>query len=755
MKRVRLLVLGFLVLGGCHDPSVSGETWISLEFTVAAQSVVAGTTVGYTAELVAESGVRVTVSPELVSDIEAGLSYTANNLTPTLMGTHTLTATATHEGFTLSAQATLEVTPGAPAGAELTLSDETPDIDQRITATLTILDSSGNALPEEPWTLVVTAEPGTDQSSVVIEGHILTFTQEGYFTATGTSDTSGLSDSFGPFVVDSFAPILNITNPERGAWRTTETDTVQGTVTDNFSDIASTTVNGTAVTLDTSGGFSHPVTYTFGTNMIETIAADAGGSTTTDRRAVLHGDFNPRSTGIGEGIVARVNESTIEGLEGFAEDIIESYDIGAMIHDPMVDMENEECVWGICVTTYALRVRVRNVRLGSVDIELDPLADGSIRASGTIHNVSLNWDATGTLLEVDMSGDGTITADSVAISMRLTPTVSGGQVHIAVSDVNVTSEGFVFDWDSWIYDVMDFFSLDLSGTVQGYVEDAIRDAVTTEVPALLESSLQDLELAASFDIFGNSYTLAAEPDALSVDDLGITLSLATTMTPAEWRSTREGEGSLYASYTPPELGDSPGLIASFSQDFLNQALAAFWGGGLLTQELDVDTLGFDPSMLGLLLPELADAQVFVINGLLPPVVLPSDGDALGVLQIGDLQVDIHSGDPSDPSTLLLRMYVGLTADLSLEVTPDATLAANITNVTPWFDVTEPVLPADFETGTEELLVTLVPMLLGQITDALGTIPIPDISGFSMTDVSVEAAGAEDGYVNISGELTGL
>lgn len=763
MTAWRRFTLGLVAIAsawGC-GPSIvetdggpdAGDPWVALELTLDRESTTVGTPVGYTAELVSQSGVRDAAVVELASDLEPGLSYGSATLTPTVAGTHRLTASATPAGgATLTDTATLVVGDGVPVSLEITLSDETPDIERNVDVTATILDSQGAEL-DLPWTLTVTAEPGSDPSSVTVTGHRMIFSQEGWFTATGTLDSNaGITDSFGPFVVDSYPPTISITNPERGAWRTSTSDTVTGTITDSFSAIAEATCNGSPLTLGADGSFSYPITYAFGTNRIETLATDAGDTTTTDRRAVLEGAFNPRGQAVSEGILARVNQTTIDAIEGFAEEMIEGYDIGAMIPDP-VTYQQGGCVLDYCA--YRLTLRITGFSMGGVDVELDPTASGYIAVSASMRNVRVDWNATGNLTAVGYDTSGTITADAVTVTGRLTPSVSGGQVHVAVTNIAVTSTNFVFDWDSWIYDVADFFGINVSGIVRGYVEDAIRTAVEDEVPPLLEDALQGLELSTSFALMDNTYALRAEPESVAVDDAGLSLGLRTSFDPVEWRLGASGLGSLYAHYSVPALGTSPGLIAAFSMDFFNQALYAFWGGGMLTRQFDAASLGVDPAMLGLLMEELADVQNIVVNAMLPPVVLPGEGTHLGQLQVGDLEVTMHSGDPSDPSTLLLRMFVAAEAGLDLSVTAENTLSFAIADPQAWFDVTEPVAPHDFETSTEELLVSLVPLLLGQVTDALGEIPIPEIQGFSMTGVTIGSAGAERGYVNVGGELTGL
>lgn len=756
--RFSALSLTIFVFAACAQPignvDPENEVWVSLDFSLSRSTVEAGDSVGYTAELVAESGARYAVPVGIESDIELSLSYSGTDITPNVVGVHTLTATGAYEGQEFTDTASLTVEGGEPASITLTLNDETPDVDQRVTVEAVILDESGHEM-SVPWTLTMEAEPGTDASTAVVEEHTVTFSAEGWFTAVGTVDENGVRGTYGPFVVDSFPPIIELTHPPRGHMTTANNDTVSGTIVDSFTDVAEATVNGAAVTLSSDGSFSQPIEYDLGFNLVETIATDAGGSTATDRRAVLSGEFRPRGSGIEEGIMARVNQSTLDAVEDWGEELIETYDVESVLPDPVFSDESESCLWGICVTTYEINLHVDGVSMGETDMEIVPRDGGYIDVTARINDISVEWSADGVVAEIGYSGDGTITADAVTVSARLTPTVSGGRIHVDVSNISVTSEGFEFDWDSWIYDVMDFLGFDLSSIVQGYVEDALETAVVDMVPSLIEDTLADLTLGTTFELFGNSYALVADPYSVDVDNGGITLGMQTYVDPVEWRVSRETLGSLYRGFAPPSYEATPGLIASFSLDFLNQALHSFWGGGMLTQQFSVADLGFDPGMLALIMESLADTETIVVDAYLPPVAMPSTDEHLADLWAGDIEIILYSGDPSDPSNLLLHMFIGLDAALDLAVGEDMTLAPSITDIHAWIDVTEPILPNNFEVDTEELVQTFVPVLSGLISDALGEIPIPEIAGFGLSDPTIEIATDDGGYVSVGGELTGL
>ena len=653
--------------------------------------------------------------------------------------------------------ALLVVEASSPAAISLSLSPFPPEVDDVVTATAAVYDAHGNET-HAPWSLSVTADQGSDPSSVLIAGDLLTFTEDGWFNVTVTIEGTAISDETGFFLVDSFGPELDIWTLQRGSWSTAYSGTVSGSIWEAWSGIASATLNGNPLTLDPSGEFSESVTYDFGINLLETLASDGDGNTSTDRRSVLVGEFAPEGGSVANGIAARLNQGSLDTLEVLGEDLVASQDIASMIPDPVFYDIEEYCVtiWPfpeVCYTLYELTLRVFNPSLGAMDLELDPQGSGAVHTSFTVHDVYIDWSADGVLSEIPYSAGGSVSADSITISMNLWPAVLNGSITATVSDVTVTSDNFVFDFDSWIYDLAVIFGIDINGMVQGYVEDAIRDAVQDEVPGLLEDVLQDLEIAASFDVEGSTYHFVGDPGAILVDDDGITLALDTSIEPASWTVPYGGSGSLYGGYSLPSYGATPGMVISLSDDFLNQALYGFWGGGLLEQEFPLGDLGIDPGDFDMLPDTMTDPR-FVISGLLPPVVLPGTNGHLTDLQLGDLQLSLYGDDPADPANLVLQMYMGLDAGLELTVTPSATLSATIVDADTWFDAVYPPMPNNLEGDFENLLDTMVPSLTPLITDAIGEIPIPEISGFTLTNISIAASGPELGYVDAGGDLLG-
>jgi hypothetical protein len=638
------------------------------------------------------------------------------------------------------------VVAGDPAYIDLSLSDTDLEVYESAIATALVRDDYGNILDERP-TLEVT---GGDVAAL-LAGPNITFLGEGWYTVTATYED--LEAHVGPFLIDSTGPDLTITTPERGDWEVNSSALMTGTVSDRWSAIGAMTVNGDVVTVNGDGSFTHPLDYEFGLNILETVVADTDGNGANDTRSVLDGQFEPNGAQIGSGIVARINEDGFDVLESLGEGLINDTDLTAIVPNPVVSMSSESCIdlifYELCITWYSLDLYIWNPSIGATNLEIDPTSGGYLDTTFQVLDPYLEWEADGTVLGIGLSGNGSIYADDITANMHLYPYVSGGVLGLAVSDTTVTSTNFTFDWDSWLYDVMSFFGLDLSGLIEGYMEDALASAIEDEVPAAVADAVGALEISTAFEVGAATVILAAEPFATSVDDYGMSLSLGTEVYPEMWIHDETGLGSLYGNYTVPTYASSsPGFQVSLGEDFVNQALYAFWGAGVLDMTMGGADLGLDLGAFGDILG-FSDMRI-VVNPLLPPVVVPGTGTEMLDLQIGDLELSIYDGPPIEDN-LRMQVYVSLQAGLDLAVV-DGNLSPTIGDPDVWFDVTMPEANTQASADTEELLEALVPMLLPALTGALGEIPIPAIAGFSITINALRVDGPENGFITVDADL---
>ncbi|MCB9791730.1 MAG: hypothetical protein H6741_03295 [Alphaproteobacteria bacterium] len=654
-------------------------------------------------------------------------------------------ATATLDGVEDTEQ--FVITAGLPASLQLTLSDTELEVDETTIATVTVLDAYGNEV-EDDWSLSVDPPTGVAQSY-----NALTFRSEGQFTVWAYSEDRSLSDSVGPLLIDSTGPDLEVLFPPRGEITTDFGQTVYGSASDEYTGVASITVNGDPAAIN-GESWSVWQDYEFGINGLETLAVDGDDNVTTDIRAAMSGDYTPYAQGIEDGMQVRVSEGGFDTLEDMASGFIDTDLLESSIPNPVVSQSSQSCAFSICVTWYSLNFYLENPSISSTQLEIDPTSGGYLDTYAIINDPHLDYRASGRVVGISYSASGSIDADWIRLDMNMWPSVnSSQQIELAVTDASASTQNFDFYLDSWIWDVVDFFGIPIDSLIEGYLVDALADMAQDEVPALVEDAVQDLEIGFTFDVGENTYDFDALPWDILIDDHGMTLSLESYFTAASWESSfNTAPGSLTYPYTPPSYANSSSDMAiGLSQDFLNQVFFAFWAGGLLDMEMAGDDLGLGSDELALFLPDL-ESLTIATRAYLPPAVVPGTGNELLDLQVGDLELSLYNG-AVDEANLYLRVYVSLEAGLGLSATANNTLLPSLGDLDLTFDLVHPNDRSQYAGNTEALLNALVPMLLPTLTDALGEVPIPDFDGYGLGNVAIGLDGAEDGYVTLGGSLT--
>lgn len=709
----------------------------------------AGGAVGYAVSAADRFGNPVDTATTALSASSADLSLSGGQVTGTVPGAYTVAATLGEARD----EEVLVVLSGAPVDVTLSLSSGDLELYQTTHATVEIVDEYDNPVYAD-WTL---SASGTGRTTT--SGANVTFYEEGEYFVRVDVDGTSLWDEVGPLLIDSTGPSIEIDDPTRGGWHVGDAGTVTGTVGDDWSGVAGLDINGDAVTPAADGSFSHGLAYATGVNVIETSATDGDGNTSTDTRAVLAGDFLPYGDAVNEGIVVRLHEGDggLGTLESLGEGLVGSTDLSALIPSPVVNETAQSCVtipfFGTqCVTWYRVVLYVTNPGFGGTDLSIDPTSAGLLDTRFRVSNIRLNWNANLTLVGIGSSASGNITANSLDVDMDLRPYVSSNQLGVQVASVGVQTNNFVFNMNGALYDVLSFFGLNtvISSAISGFIEDAVEDVVRDEVPAVLEDALGDLEIGFDLDLQGNAYAIDAVPHAVNVDDTGLDLTLETTVGAETWVSPHTGLGSLYAGYGMPAWTGAPGTVIGLSDDFLNQLFFALWGGGILDMELAGADLGLDASSLEILFPGLTELTI-TTEALLPPVVVP-DPAGLAELQIGDLNLTLWNGDAAT-GTELIDVYVSVFAELDLSSSTGSSLTAELGAMDLYFDVVYPDATSIGAADTEALLQEIVPLLLPTLTGALGEVPIPDIQGFTVTGVVVDAGGPERGVITLGGDLT--
>lgn len=666
-----------------------------------------------------------------------------NAMWSTLPGTFTALATDGNVSDTEQ----FVVVPGPAVGLDLELSRTSLEIAETTIATVTIVDEYGNKAADEPWDLWVDPAPDVD-----VNYNALTFWAEGEYTVYASTLDGVLTDSVGPFLIDSNGPDLQVLIPERGTQTTVSGQYVSGTVYEEWSGVSTLRVNGENATINADNTWEAWSDYDFGMTALETIAVDGDGNRTTDTRAVLSGNYNGYGYGVGDGIEVRITESGFDTIEDLVGDFVNTDLLESALPNPVFEDSSESCIWSWCITWYSIYFTVSNPSIGSTGLDIDPTSGGYLDTEAVVYNPHLDFNASGKLVGISYSQSGSIDADWISLGMEMTPYVSSGVLGVSIANASVDEQNFDFDLDGWLWDVIDFFGIPIDSLLWSLMEGLMEDMIESEVPDLLEEVLTDLEIAQSFPMEDNTYHFDAVPYSVPVDDLGLTLGLETYFTADTWVNPyTSSPGSLNYPYTAPTYSSSSNaMILGLSQDFLNQAFHALWAGGLLEQQMPAEELGLDLGEFGDALP-FSDLAIG-ISALQPPVVVPGTGDSLLDLQIGDLEISLYDGD-IDEANLFMRFYVTVQAGLELGVTSDNTLSAGLGDSEILFDLVYPNDRSQQAEGVESFLTTLVDTLLPSLTGALGEFEIPDLEGFGLDNLTIELDGAEDGYVTAGGDLT--
>jgi len=719
-------------------------------------SVSAGSSVTWTVDAVDQYGNTVDATSTIVTSNDPDMNVEDSELWTTIPGNYLAIATIEKvediEMFVVTAD----------SAASLSLTMTTP-IEQyeTVTANVEIFDAYGNPA-DDNWTLTTEGD-----GNVAMSQFNLTFNDEGWYTVTASVDGSELSDSVGPFLVDSHGPLIEITQPQRGEWIEETSTTVSGVVTDEWSALAALDVNGNQVEINNDGSFSTTLNSPSGIRIIETTATDTDGNTSIDTRSIIANDYANYGDFIADGVVVRIHEGPggLDTLEEMGESLIDNSTLTDLISNPVV---NEQSVWQECInpcglwggncqecwsfTWYALQVNVTNPSFGSASLNLNPKSNGRIKATFIIYDVSLYWYGNAVVTEIISASDsGNITANNITVEMEIQPYVtSNDNIAVSVYGTSVATSNFNFNMDSILDDAAEFFGINVDGLVEGFIVDALEAAVEDEVPALLDDALTDLELDYEFDVNGQEFDLVAKPHDISIDSTGITLSLQTQVLAQEWNHDDAGIGSVYAGYAMPSWNGSPGTIVGVSTDFLNQMMYAVWGSGLLDIDMAGEDLGLDNDAVSILFPD-ATSIAIQVDPMLPPTIVPSSGTGLLDLQLGDLGLSLFNGDPLDQD-LRLSVYSHVMADLNIGVGSDQTLNAELGSMDLYFDALKPQANSIGAANTEAILAQLLPMLLPSLTEALGSFEIPSIEGLSLTNIAIDGEGQDNAFITLGGDL---
>lgn len=704
----------------------------SLSLVLAEDVAQAGDEVSYS--VVAESSlgdVRDVSEWIITSDEEPDLRWDSTFLQPTKAGSHTIEALAELDGMALEAVEHLGVNAGPSTRLNLSLDGRNGSIEvgDVVEATIELADAYGNPTRED-WDLTV------EGGAATIDGANITFDEDGYYTVTASVAGTTLTDSDGPFLVDSSGPVFTMSFPERVDTTDSKFKAVAGTVVDDTSGLLYARLDGELIEVAEDGSFEIPTGWVFGLNAVTLEAVDNDGNTTEHVHTLLRGEQLPTAETVSEGLVVHLADgeggldSVVQGVE--AE--VEAIDISSSL--PIT----------FSGTKYDLAITDIAYTVGAVDIY--PGAGAMVASvSLTDLEVTIEGDVKAT---VWLNADGAVTIDAVDVTVYLEPYVtSSGGLTLQVTETEVVVDNLQLDFVSTIFSVLDSIGVDaiVEEEVTALLEEQVAVQVQTQIRTQVEAALESLVMEQSTEVLEQVFTISGAFSRVDVDEAGVTVALDVEITPETALPEVWMDGSLVKPYDAPDMGGLDGVAAAINLDLLNRMLHMAWAQGALGQTMTAESIGLNAESLALVFPE-ATSVTFVTEAMLPPVVLPGDMVTALYAQLGSLRLMALDQD----GALLLDMYVSVEVDIDVTVadqvlTPSITLSGD-----PWIEVASVAEQSTGIVNYEALILLLLPQVVDSIAPALQAVTLPTVGDATLEIERVIPYGTDGGYLTACGAL---
>ncbi len=577
-----------------------------------------------------------------------------------------------------------------------------------------------------------------------------TLTAEGFLEFRGCAVANPEVCDFVRILVDDGAPNLEVTSPTPGAELGGDGATtieVTGSVADGRDVVVY--VNGTATMPDELGNFTASVAPLFGVNHLDIVASDGVSEQSQVRMDVLWADAyiapdpgeNPSLT-FDEGLVLQLGQGffddgapldTTEPLQthdlaDVFELVLSRADVRSLLPDPVID-------------TSALTVRMTDVRLSNIRVELDVVEGG---AELFVRIGTFDADTTGRLAfegsMLDLGGG--ITASMSAFA-RLTLTKDGpdAPVEAGVEGLEIAIESvdgrFVSEEANAILRLAEGA---LRTTLEGVLADALGDTLLDALPAVLgdaigalDTALRDQTIPITADIFppvtlhidGRLSDLHSEYRRFLRAPLRFSVSTEAAVAHPETRGTADllGSDDALFSTVPVQLGARLAV--------LNGLLHVLWNSGLL----EIDATGLLPESVADLVTEAT------LSGRMAPVLRPARGAETEDLVLALGQAELELIVLEDRVRFGVTIEAGATLDvvdggLMLDIAEDPFIRTWVIES----NTTRPLIDAEALEGIirTQLWPTLRETVVGGLVVNLPSLDVgdlssiaPDLAGFSL------------------------
>lgn len=496
-----------------------------------------------------------------------------------------------------------------------------------------------------------------------------------------------------------------------------------------------------------------------GLNLLEVQAIDTAGNLEQAVVPVLGGEFLAADRRVPQAIEVRLNQDAFDKVSQVVSQKLGGADLERAIKakNPLVDDSK-----GLA----KLQLNATGFENGRPRLSLTPTRQGLV-ARARIPNLKLTSKVKGKVTFVPFGSTVTVGAKEAVLSARATVGVDrAGKLTTSLRDVAVQLDGFSLDI-KWV-----------PGFLENLARNKVRKAIETKVAAQLEAALapalQDA-IAGRLKpirrrILGETIDFDVRPDAIAIDDRGLSLTLDMNLGVVVPPGTQipSSPGSLFVPVAQaPAVNTGASFELSPHTNLLNRIAHTVWQGGLVNLDLDpetVDKLNLSPTlkldafMLSVIFPELTNklgdpatpAKVTVDLGM--PPVFETAGNRGLTLSAGDVTISLWLTPPGQPEQLVARLGLQVEATLESEIREQRFYTQVVGMPTARIDAFEhPIVPLS-SLGMQNLLDVLLPELLKHQTKLLTGFPLPTVPLVTPKQVELQNDPRSPGYLDLSGRL---
>src|SRR3569623_819917 len=519
-------------------------------------------------------------------------------------------------------------------------------------------------------------------------------------------------------------PVLHVTSPSRSLIQDhAGAVTVAGTVAPNAKGVAVTkvSVNGVDAVVGTDGSFSAIVNVPAGATLLHTEAVDAAGGKATDTRSVEAGELRAPGAEIENAITAALSTQAFAKIASAAGPLIKQTDMAALLApmQPMMhsgDENGEDCLFA--------RLYIDNLTMTDAKIQLVPV-DGGLAFSAELDGLDVPGHMRYAAACISGSNTTDVSATKVVIAGTLLVTPNGMMgFDTQLGDQNVTLEGLHISASGLPGAILDILPLD---SVIQYVAPK---AAEMFMGPMMNKARGALGGPQKLNVLGKTSDGQVAPTDITFTPSGGLVTLNTKML---IEGTENSKGFIFTDNGMPTMDPGQGMQLGLADALTHALLSALDATGLLNLSMPAQAGSCDTSNIAMTSPPMISAD-------------PADGKMR--LYLPDMMATFTANG-------IPMAKAASNAKVDLKIVPstasDYSVALQLGTPTIEVDVLDDI-PNDSRFTNDDLSTAVKLSLDNQITTIsalLGSIPVPQMAGLRMKDLSITA---DDGYVMVQGEL---